>query len=516
MYRPHLSPRSRSGRTQTRLLGAAALVLALAACSSAPAPDALSSTGDAPAGTPGAVSPTGGSLLVSQNAAGPAGAPGSQATTTAATVRGQAGSTGSAGSTGPAGGPAAGGPAAGGPAGTGPAGGGSGAAGGSTLFSGAANISGLTPTSLTMCAHAALTYGKAFNTTDNDLNVFWTALNTEKGGVQGRQVTVTYENDNYDPATAVTAATACEAKGIFMLLGGIGFDQIPAVRNWAEQHQMLYLHHTATTNGSAGLKYSFTELPSVERMGDGFAQLAIARYAGSRIGIVERSSPNWKPGAEHFKAAAKQANLNVVADVPVNDKQGNYTNEILALKNAGAETVFLWENALNSTEFLKQAKAQMYSPHYLMFPFNLTSQTLGNDAMQPPLDGVAMYPAYSKGDYDGTFAGYADDMRQFEAQYAKYDPGADLSGNGGDLLFLNWTAQKALAVQLDACGRDCTRNRFIDTLQSYDAKPTSAACVLDFTRGDGHHGADGLNFMQTYVSPSGKVNWRNTQTCVRP
>lgn len=509
MHRLRLYPLLRPG-PRPSVLGAVALAVmlagALTGCSSAPAPDALSSAGSpdgtlvsagqtAAGATSGTAGTPGNTQAVAATAAGRAAA--AAQARTASLARGVAGAAGSA--------------ATSGPAGTGPD-----AAGGSQLFSGAANTTGLTPTSLTLCAHAALTYGKAFNTTDADLNVFWTALNTEQGGIHGRQVTVTYENDNYDPATAVTAATACEAKGIFMLLGGIGFDQIPAVRNWAEQHQMLYLHHTATTNGSAGLKYSFTELPSVERLGDGFGQLAATRYATSKIGIVERSSPNWKPGADHFKAVAANAHLNVVADVPVNDKQGNYTNEILALKNADAQVVFLWENALNSTEFIKQAKAQMYSPHYLMFPFNLTSQTLGSDAMAPPLDGVAMYQAYSQGDYTGGFAGYADDIRQFEAQYAKYDPGADLSGNGGDLLFLNWTAQKALSVQLQACGRDCTRNRFIDTLQAYDARPTAASCVLDFTHGDGHHGADGLNFMQTYTSPSGKVNWRDTQTCVRP
>ena len=33
-----------------------------------------------------------------------------------------------------------------------------------------------------------------------------------------------------------------------------------------------------------------------------------------------------------------------------------------------------------------------------------TSQTLGSDAMDPVMDGLAMYPAYSKGDYSGTFS----------------------------------------------------------------------------------------------------------------
>jgi hypothetical protein len=107
-------------------------------------------------------------------------------------------------------------------------------------------------------------------------------------------------------------------------------------------------------------------------------------------------------------------------------------------------------------------------------------------------------------------------MKLFEAQYAKYDPGVDLGGVGGDLLFLNWTAQKAFYAQLLACGPDCSRNRFIDTIQSYNKVPTSSGCRIDFSTGDGHHGSAGLNFMQTYRAPGGDVNWRNTSMCVMP
>jgi ABC-type branched-subunit amino acid transport system substrate-binding protein len=384
----------------------------------------------------------------------------------------------------------------------------------SHLVTAAEDHIGITSTTIRMCAHAALTYGAAFNTTADDFNVFWTSVNTEKGGVFGRKVEVTYENDNYDPNTAVEAATACKAKGIFMLLGGIGFDQIPNVRNWAETNHMLYLHHTATVNGSKGLKYSFTELPSVERMGEGFAQLYLSKYRGKKVGVVERDSANWKPGADAFRAALALQGIQVVKDNKVADKKHNYTQDILDMKNAGAQVVFLWENALNSTEFIVQAKRQVYSPQYLMFPFNLTSQTLGADALNPPLDGVAMYPAYSMGDYSGSFAAYADDMKLFEAQYKKYRPNADLSGFGGDLLVLNWTGQKAMYAQLLACGKDCSRNRFIDTLQGWHSKPTSSGCVIDFSKGDGHHGAESLVFMRTYTAPSGKVNWRNTTGCV--
>lgn len=386
----------------------------------------------------------------------------------------------------------------------------------STLFTPAEDRIGITNDSITLCVHAALTYAQAFGTKDTDFNVFWQALNTEKGGIYGRKINATYENDNYTPTDAVTAATKCKAKNPFMLLGGIGFDQIPAVRNYVEQNHMFYLHHTATINGTKGQKYSFTELPTVERVGAAFAQLAGSKYRGAKIGIIERDSANWSPGVEAFKKVAGKYGVKVVQDNKVAQNKGNYTQDILDMKSAGADVVWIWLNALESTQLLKQAKAQGFNPHWLLFPFNLTSQTLDSDAMNPPLDGVAMFPAYSNKDYSGSFSSYASDMKEFEAQYAKYDSGADLSGIGGDLLFLNWVGQKALAVQLMQCGKDCTRNRMVDVLQGYTGQtPTKTSCPLDFS-GDGHRGSVDVNFMTTYRSPSGKVNWRNTTACVGP
>ena len=519
---PNTRPSTARSRRVSPVLAALAALAVLSACSSAPAPTGLTTGpqgagGQAPGQAAGQGAPpsSGGTAAPggTGGTGGPAGpAAGGTGSSGGAAAGGSAGGSGGGSTSGSAAGGSTGGGSTGGSAGGGASGGPT--AGGSHLFTPAEDHIGLTKNSLTMCAHAALTYGKAFNTQDSDFNVFWTALNKEHNGIHGRQVTVTYENDNYDPATAVTAANTCKAKGIFMLLGGIGFDQIPAVRNWAETNHQLYLYHTATVNGSAGLKYSYTTLPTVERTGEAFGQLAQAKYADKRIGIIERDSSNWSPGTDAFKAYAKKHNINIVKDDKVATNAGSYANQILDMENAKADVVFVWLNALESTELIKQAKAQQYNPHYLLFPFNLTSQTLGSDALNPPMDGVAMYPSFSKGDYTGTFAPYQDDVKEFEREYATYDSGADLSGVGGDLLFLNWTAQRALAVLLDQCGADCGRNKFIDVLQHYNGVPSTSNCRIDFTKGDGHHGGQLLNFMQTYNSPSGKVNWHETQSCV--
>ena len=379
-----------------------------------------------------------------------------------------------------------------------------------TLFSDKENTVGLTKDSITMCAHAALTYAPAFKTGPDELNVFWEALNEEKGGVHGRKVFVSYENDDYKPETAVSAATKCKDKGIFMLLGGIGFDQIPAVRNWAKQNRMLYMHHTATVEGSAGNEFAYTGLPTTEQMGEMFAHLAATKYKGKKIGIIKRASPNWEPGVTAFKKVAKQRGVEIFKEREVTNAQTNYTQELIDMK--GADVIWAWENALSAIHIVSQAKSQGMDMPFMLFPFNLTSQTLGDEALDPPLSGIAMFPAYSKGDYSGGFATYADDMKEFERQYAKYRPNAEIDSFGGDLLFLNWTAQKALYVLLDACGKDCTRNKFIDVLRIYNGRPSSSACHLHF--GESHVGTDRVNVMETYRASSGKVNWRNTAFCV--
>jgi ABC-type branched-subunit amino acid transport system substrate-binding protein len=499
---------SRRRRGSSALLAAAAFA-AVTACSSAPAPSALEqqdggSTGGAADATTGAAAAPGASAAAPlPGATGVQVAPGVTVVTrpdgTVVTTTTKNGKTvtsvsrpgaGSGGSTGGTAAPPA----------------------RSRLFTPAEDKIGITSNSITLCAHAALTYGAAFNTSADDLNVFWSAVN-DAGGVFGRKVSVTYENDDYKPTTAVTAARACKAKGIFMLLGGIGFDQIPAVRNWAEDNHMLYMHHTATVKGTAGQKYSFAPLPTVERTGEAFGQLYLSKYRGKKIGIIKRDGENWEPGVVAFKQYVGGAGK-VVAETKVPQNKGNYTDDVLAMKNNGAEVVWIWDNALDATPIVKQIRAQNYNPNMMLFPFNLTSQTLDEDAFKPALDGVAMFTAYTKGDYTGPFASYADDMKLFEQQYAKYRPNVDLAGVGGDLLFLNWTAQKSLYAQLLDCGKDCTRNRFVDVLETYKKRPTSSVCQLDFTGGTHRQGGDQLVFMETYRDKNGKASWRNTKMCV--
>ena len=375
------------------------------------------------------------------------------------------------------------------------------------LYSGADNTTGITNNLIRLCAHAALTFAQAFDTRPQDLNVYWQAVN-DAGGIFGRKVEVTYEDDAYSPQNAVTAAENCKAKDIFLLLGGIGFDQIPAVRTWAEANKVLYFHHMAVEAGLQGKRYSFTGLPSVDSMGRAFGEHLTAKYSGKKLGIVWRRSENWEPGYRSGKAYLDGKKAQIVADLPVNKDQTVFTQEIIALRDRGTEVVWLWENALVAAEFIQQAKNQGFRPQkWVVFPFQTTLDVVGPE----PIDGVAAWSAFTQGGFkEFGEHGYGAEIARFEAAYAKYRPGVKTN----DILWQVWVGNKAMHDMLERCGAQCTRNRLAGILLSGFKATVPPNCEVDYTRPnsfDGHLG--GHRFFTMEATNRNTASFRTTSWC---
>ncbi len=368
------------------------------------------------------------------------------------------------------------------------------------LFTAAEDRIGLHPDKVVFCGHAATTFGPAFNTSPEDLNVYW----EEVGKIHGRRVEISFENDNYDPTTARQAAQACFDKKPFVLLGGIGFDQIPAVRKFAEDKHILYYHHIAARDLKK--RYSFSILPSVEQVGDFAGQWIGSKYKNRKVGVIYRESENWEPGHQSFLRKVRSLGARVVADMGVTKNQGSYLTEINELRSQGAQTVFVWENALAATAILQESKGQNYHPKFVVFPFNISTDAWGNQALNPPVDGVAVWPAYSPGDYSGPFASYAAEIKKFEEVYRRRRPGVAVT----DIHWQVWLGWRALHQTLEACGRDCTRNKILGLSLarplSYDE--TKPSCRVDLTR-NGHVGGFWATMFTAYRRANGSAGWRH-------
>ncbi|MHB8437927.1 MAG: ABC transporter substrate-binding protein [Acidimicrobiales bacterium] len=409
------------------------------------------------------------------------------------------------------------------------------------LYSGSDETVGLTNNSIQLCAHAALTFGPAFNISASDLNVFWQMVDDPaddpyphtagQAGIYNRLILnpatsppspgINIQDDGYQPSKAVQAAQACEGQpgGDFFLLSGIGFDQIPAVRVWAEQNHMLYIHHIATAQGTAGLQYSFSMLPTLETVGRQFGQYYLAHFKGLKVGIIERNSSNWSPGITTFKqelASAGQQN-NIVADDQVTNNQSEYPQQIADMRTKGAQIVFIWENALAADEIIQQSADQGFNPKWLLFPFNLTLYTLNSSGVDTSqMYGMVPWPAYAcpserPSNYFGGNTAYQEEVLKFEAEYAKRDPNANLCGDGGDLLFGTWEAWKQTAQLLVDCGVNCTRDGIAGLMLHGYQQQVGANCPVDFS-GDGHHGGSDEDIYATEAGSTERI-WYNTGFC---
>jgi hypothetical protein len=197
----------------------------------------------------------------------------------------------------------------------------------------------------------------------------------------------------------------------------------------------------------------------------------------------------------------------------VQKDQANYTQELAAMQNTGHTVILAWENALASVEMVKQAQGLRYHPAWMLFPFNLQTNTLKKSALDQELYGVAAWDAYDPGYYGGGFSSYAKEIKEFEAMYKHYRPGADLTANGGDLLFLNWEGQKAIDGMLQLCGSQCTRNKIAGIMLAGYRGSTRPSCPVDFSRGDHHHGGYLVNVFHAIKDPNGRPNFVPIQRC---
>jgi len=358
---------------------------------------------------------------------------------------------------------------------------------------------------ITICGHAATTFGPAFNTSPEDLDVYWRDVD-DRGGVHGRNVVTSWENDNYDPATAVQAATACKEKKPFIFLGGIGFEQIPAVRDYVEKNHMFYIHHIARSDPSK--KYSFAPLPTVEKTGAMAGDWVKRKFPNKKVGIIYRDSEFWIPGKDAF---VKALGRDPVEERGVLKNQGSYQAQLLAMQQAGADLVFAWENALAQSAMVNEADGMVppYRPQWIVFPFNLVTDTVGDRALNPVLHGISTWPAYSPGDYSGPFAEYADEIKRFEAAYKKH---RDVPLT--DIHWMTWLAWRSIHYTLDLCGRDCTRNNVVGLMitKPYGYDITKPTCPQDFTR-NGREGGHWTSMFEAYRRPSGSVGWKHIQHC---
>lgn len=380
---------------------------------------------------------------------------------------GLSGTTGSTGSAGSTAGSTGGGTGGGGPAG---------------------DRTGISDTEIRIGVHAPVTGAAPIpqNSFEEGKEVFW---NSPDGKVGARKVRVFFEDDKFDPATAVQRCKKMvEQDKVFLLIGGGGADQITACAKYAQSVGVPYLSAGVNEAGLANLRSYFAISATYSQQSPLIVQMVQKQFAGKKIGIAVADSGSFNDAYASIKKSFLAAGFKIVYDkrIPKSANVGDGANIASAMQQSGAEVIYFLSSP---TTFLYVANGlnPAYSPQFVGPGITSGLNTVANIGCSSPRRGVDKAIFFSP-------------FPQLDV-IDKIDPGyqkayqAQLGKKGDDLGLALWGLSRQLKSMFDMAGPDMTRQSFVATLEN--GKPYSGGVYppVTFTARD-HFGGAQVHVLQ--------------------
>jgi ABC-type branched-subunit amino acid transport system substrate-binding protein len=338
------------------------------------------------------------------------------------------------------------------------AGGGTGAAGGGQ---GAAAIAGdrtgITDTEIRIGIHAPVTGAAPIpqSAFEEGKDVYW---KTPDGKVHGRTVRVFFEDDKFDPATAVQKCKKMvEEDKVFLLVGGGGADQITACAKYAQSVGVPYLSAGVNEAGLANLRSYFALSTTYSQQSPLITQLVSKQFPGKKVGIAVADSGSFNDAHASITKAFQDAGFQIVYNkrIPKSANAGDGANIASALQASGAEVVYFLSSP---TTFLYVAAAlnPVYSPQFVgpgITSGLATVATVGCQGRAGVDKAIFLSPFPQLDVIDQIDPGY---QQAYQQQLGK---------KGDDLGLALWGLSKQLKAMFDVAGPDMTRQSFVAAIE---------------------------------------------------
>ncbi|MFZ6002857.1 MAG: ABC transporter substrate-binding protein [Actinomycetota bacterium] len=336
--------------------------------------------------------------------------------------------------------------------------GGTGSTGGTGTAPGAGDRTGITDTEIRIGIHAPVTGAAPIpqSAFEEGREVYW---KTPEGKVFGRTVKVFFEDDKFDPSTAVQKCKKMvEQDKVFLLIGGGGADQITACAKYAQSVGVPYLSAGVNEAGLSNLRSYFALSTSYAQQSPILTQLIQKRFAGKKVGIAVADSGSFNDAYASIKQAFDQAGFTIAYNqrIPKSANAGDGANIAEAMRQSGAEVIYFLSSP---TTFLYVASAlnPTYSPQFVGPGITSGLQTvaeIGCEGRGGVDKAIFLSPFPQLDKIDQVDPGYQKAYRE------------QLGEDGGDLGLALWGLSKQLKTMFDAAGKDMTRESFVTTVES--------------------------------------------------
>jgi branched-chain amino acid transport system substrate-binding protein len=250
----------------------------------------------------------------------------------------------------------------------------------------------------------------------------WAATVNAAGGLDGHPVRVVFGDDGGDPGRALALARRMvEQDGAVAFVGTHGPTTLQAVVPFAESRRIPIVGGTTSLAVEDQSPMVFNPQVGLLGSGRGFVATVVRQTAARTASVVYcREAPGCAASRDLIAAYAPEAGLRIVHEAQVSLAQPDFTAEVVAGRQAGAEAVIGVVDVASMLRYIRAAQRQGWKP---VFSGSFAFDT--QDAERAGADAEGLLAFSGTANFSGS-----ERMADYRAAVSRFVPGGVLGGPG--------------------------------------------------------------------------------------
>lgn len=351
------------------------------------------------------------------------------------------------------------------------------------------DTAGVTDDEIVIGIHAPVTGASPLpqRTFDVGKDIYWQFLaESDPEALGGRRVRVVFRDDEFNPSRAVQVCREMvEREKAFVLVGGGGADQITACAQYADQAGVPYFSAGVNEAGLEDLSTYFALSLTYAQQTPLLINL-VKQLKAKKVAAVVTDTPSFEDAHESFVDAAKEADLDLVADDTINKtaSEAEALAEVRKLKQAGAEVIYLLSSPLVYLALASAARNQSYEPTFI------------GPGITSGLNTVLTFgcPAVGNGEFFSPFP----ELDVIDELDPDFRPAYEEFGGGeppDDIGIALWGLNKTIRLMFEATGPELGRAALMNTIESEQGFASDVYPPVQFTP-EQHFGGTGAHLLR--------------------
>jgi branched-chain amino acid transport system substrate-binding protein len=182
------------------------------------------------------------------------------------------------------------------------------------------------------------------------------------GGVNGRKVSYTALNDNYDPSqTLPLAKQLVESSGVFAIMGVFGSDDVKSVASYIEGQHVPFFDPIGGGVNISGKKWIWQTEPDYGREGKVIARYVATTLHAKRVAILYQAGIG-ESQRDALKNTLPKFGASLVANRSYAATDNSLSGQVLALRSANPDIIVLNGTPTPTELFVQDARLLGYKP----------------------------------------------------------------------------------------------------------------------------------------------------------